>query len=379
MPANLKEMHNLFGHKLMGRLGLFHAIQRVTKTWQKVDMTLYWEAKDNLCMCFYRYNESDLALLHHALRTGTSSPDGNPLTFEAIGAIRRSKRWKQQYDQYLRKEIHEAAVIATKLAQFQEAFESRADDDGKELFTRNTTEAIADLLPVLNYLQDPHPEELSIYREVKAKEGSAHNLSVWESRRLESHLEQFHKLLAHYGNTSMNKELADALSMRGTCENNVLVRHNNKLRTQEMESSGLPAYLRDIPPFLDHSHLCYINSLASKKGMEVLFHAIREPNEDNGERVLSSYLEQQRERNKKLGYCRNVSKQCNCRTCLQHSFPLIGSLPDRDCSCGYSPHAKRPTEFPTTNTTVEVQPQPTATTPQARPSATPPQARTSAS
>ena len=130
-------------------------------------MKLYWEAKDNLCMCFYRYNETDLAKLQHALRTGLLSTEGTPLTYEAIKDLRRSKRWKQRYDQYLRKEIHQPAVIATKLGQFQEAFQSKADDEGKELFTRKTTDAIDDLLPVLKFLQDPPPDLVSVYREHK--------------------------------------------------------------------------------------------------------------------------------------------------------------------------------------------------------------------
>ena len=268
MPVNLKEMHNLFGHDLMGRLGLFHAIQRVTRTWQKVDMKLYWEAKDELCKCFYQYNAVDLAKLEQALLTGTLSTDGTPLSSAQITALRLSKKWKQRYDQYLRKEIHHPVVIATKLAQFQEAFQSREDDDGKDLFTRKTVDAIGDLGPVLRYLQDP--PDVRVYREIKPNPDSKHQLSVFESRRLESHLEQFHKQLAHFGNTSMNKELADALSMRGTTEHNILVRHKNNLK-KATTPCGLPGYLRDVPAFLDFSMLHYINSLCLKKGMRKMF------------------------------------------------------------------------------------------------------------
>ena len=374
MPANLKEMHNLFGHNLMGRLGLFHAIQRVTKTWQKVEMKLYWEAKDNLCMCFYRYNENDLAKLHHALRTGLLSSDGTPLTYEGIKELRRSKRWKQRYDQYLRKEIHDPAVIATKLGQFQEMYQSKVDEDGKELFTRNTSDAIADLLPVLKYLQDPPPEEVSVYREIKPPLSSTHNLSVWESRRLESHLEQFHKQLAHFGNTSMNKELADALSMRGTCENNVLVRHTAKIKEGTAGPRDLPIYLHDIPAFLDHSLLHYINVMCTRKEMQPLFDNVTTPPNDNGERFLSVYLDQQRERNKKLNYCRNINKQCNCRSCLRNPFPLIGTLPVSACHCGYVPvtptAVSTTAPFPTCNTVIEP-PLPTPTPPQITNQATP--------
>ena len=203
---------------------------------------------------------------------------------------------------------------------------------------------------MLRYLQDP--PDVRVYREIKPNPDSKHQLSVFESRRLESHLEQFHKQLAHFGNTSMNKELADALSMRGTTEHNILVRHKNNLK-KATTPCGLPGYLRDVPAFLDFSMLHYINSLCLKKGMRKMFEDIQPLKEDNGETFLSVYLHQQRERSALLNYCRNASNQCNCGSCLQNCFPLIGTLPSTTCDCGYSPFSIRDkAAFPTADTTV---------------------------
>ena len=40
MPVNMEQFHDIFGHGVLGRLGLFHAIQRIKKTWRRVDSNL---------------------------------------------------------------------------------------------------------------------------------------------------------------------------------------------------------------------------------------------------------------------------------------------------------------------------------------------------
>jgi hypothetical protein len=45
--------------------------------------------------------------------------------------------------------------------------------------------------------------------------GKRHKLPKWKSKCPEFSLEQVHGFLAHFGNTGMNKRLADTLSLIG--------------------------------------------------------------------------------------------------------------------------------------------------------------------
>ena len=86
------------------------------------------------------------------------------------------------------------------------------DSKGRRTWGRKTSDAIVNLRPVVSYLQDP--PGMVVYRETPPDPDSPHGLSEWSSQRLESALEHFHQLLAHYANTGMSSALAAASGER---------------------------------------------------------------------------------------------------------------------------------------------------------------------
>ena len=151
---------------------------------------------------------------------GQIQPDKKALGVDEIKQLQHSKLWKTRYEKYLRKVIHESGTILMKLAEFQSAFKDAADDLGRELFTRKTIEAIENLTSHVGHLQDPLNHD--VHQEIPPPDGARHNLPTWASKRLESSLEYFHQLLAHFANGGMNPIRADLLTLRGISEDNVL-------------------------------------------------------------------------------------------------------------------------------------------------------------
>jgi hypothetical protein len=93
---------------------------------------------------------------------------------------------------------------------------------GAKRFTPLTRDAAAMCKVNAEHLQDVG----EIYIEIRAKPDSQHQLSEWLSTRGESKLESFHDILAHFGNTGMDAELADSLDLAETARYNMKVQTN---------------------------------------------------------------------------------------------------------------------------------------------------------
>jgi hypothetical protein len=109
-----------------------------------------------------------------------------------------------------------------------------------KLFTPLTRDAVAMCKVNTEHLQDVG----EIYIEIRAKPDSQHQ---------ESKLESFHDNLAHFGNTSMDAELADSLNLAGTARYNMKVWLKHALITGEVQSDpDLHVYWQKVVSHWDH-------------------------------------------------------------------------------------------------------------------------------
>ena len=140
-------------------------------------------------------------------------------------------------------------------------------------------------------------EKATIYSPVPPANDLTHNLTVWKTNQPEYALEKFHEQLAHFRNSAMQKECADALIYHRTAEYNVACRwkqHNNKQLLDGLPIQT-PKWQRNVPTFWDHSILYFINNQARMKAMPEPFKYCETPKENNSEVFLSDYHLQQRE------------------------------------------------------------------------------------
>ena len=141
----------LFGDSLQGRLGLFHYIQRITKTLKKNHID-HFEATNNLRHCLYQYSANDYDNLLRSLKEGSLS--GVKHSDADIQDLRSTKCFKQRYDKYLRKETRPSHIICSMLDDWFGRYKcsssgtsrpARGRKDpftGETLFTPETKDAI---------------------------------------------------------------------------------------------------------------------------------------------------------------------------------------------------------------------------------------------
>ena len=87
-------------------------------------------------------------------------------------------------------------------------------------------------------------------------------------------------------------------------------------KQQSANSFSLPSVnWEDTPPYHDHSYLECLNNRASKLGLGPIFSFVTAIHENNGEKFVSDYLEQQEKRNDELGVVDKASKLCKCDEC----------------------------------------------------------------
>lgn len=209
-PHNTKFFKAIFGANLSMKLGLFHLLHRIYETLDnKCD--LFFKGLVSLKSAVYAYHEQDYASLLECLKDGTFSNTGKKYSAAEIEQMWLSKRWKQRYNPFLRKCILPGAIIQQNLSRWIVEFKNAKDDTGRSLFTQNTEKVANEQLKKVQHASDPPGKEM--YQEIPPGKRSTHNLSKWASRRPESRLGKFHELLAHYSNTGMNAELADALTL----------------------------------------------------------------------------------------------------------------------------------------------------------------------
>jgi hypothetical protein len=191
-PHNETFWKLVFGTCLETKLGLFHLVHRTRDTLDPKTNDLHWKCvvklRNSICSCFVK---DDAALLQ-ALKNGSFSRTGEKLSDDAMRDLRRSKRWKQRCSEFLRKLILPGATPRHWLKLWIEEFKDSKDPaSGKPAFTRS----------------------MDMHQEIPPGPRSTHGLWKWRCDRPESPLKKFHELLAHFGNSGMNKHPSDTLSL----------------------------------------------------------------------------------------------------------------------------------------------------------------------
>jgi hypothetical protein len=322
-PNSREFWTNVFGLLLVGRLGLFHLMKRILDTLNS-RCALYWQALVEFKSSIYRYNDDDEANLIRVLKNGTMAKDGKCHSDEDIRQLRHSKRWKQRYQEYLRKLFYPTDTAKYRLVEWTNKFKDLKDMNGKSLFSRDTEKVAIEQTKKVQYIQDL--EGIDMYRQLPPGPRSTHGLPRWHSLRPESSLEKFHELLAHFGNTGMAPGLSDTLSIKGTAEHSVGSRHKQEVQKARLEGrpSTVPQYLEDVPLFFNHSLLDYLNRVALSRGLDQMFSNVRCLKPNNGEVFMSKYYEEQEKRNRLYGQNEKTG-QCKCPACVAKPFPLVGS------------------------------------------------------
>ncbi len=329
-PVKSDFWNQLFNSKLEGRLGLFHYIQRITKTLKKKH-TDHFIAVNGLLNCIYHYNVDDYEMLLKALKEGTLS---TKYSDEDVRALRATKAFRQRYDRYLRKEIRPPNIMASMLDDWFDRFKCSASEcsrpargrrdprTGETLFTGDTKEAIRLAKVNAKYLQDPLPIE-KMYLVIQPNPNAPHQLKEYMSRRGESSLESFHSMLAHFGNCGMRTTLIDNLNLTGTARHNLSIRHKLRLTSLTQGSrKRIPAAFESVVAFFNHSELAHINTVATSAGLaphKVPFKHVEILPTDNGERFFSEYIAWMNE-TKPLYDA--ASSRCLCKLCNTMRVPV---------------------------------------------------------
>ena len=318
-----KEFWELLLSKLKGRLGLFHCIQRITKTLKK-NHTDHYAAFSSLLHCICHYHDEDHENLLRALKDGKMSKE--KLTDEDIADLKVSKLFRQRYGKYLRKVIRPPNIIGSMLDDWFDQYKCSASDDsrpargrydpltGETLFTGDTKEAIERAKEKAEYLQDELPLH-QMYDVIQPNVNSKHQLPEYLSRRGESCLESFHGMLAHFGNCGMRTTLADNLNLTGAARYNLVIRHKRRLIALTSENTArekITAACEGIVSFFNHSELNHINKITIAAGSQFPpFKGTEMLPADNGERFFSEYLLWLKETRPKY----DPQSRCLCEVC----------------------------------------------------------------
>jgi len=343
-PCKSSYWSSLLGHEVKGRLGLFHYIQRITRTLRKQHFE-YHKSIASLLEAVYYYNDSDHNKLLGALKNGTLSSTGTKFTDDDISEMKGTRLFRQRYDKYLRKEIRSPNVMRAMLECWFNRYKCSSSDEcyrpaggtldprtQQPLFTPETRDAWMNCKDKAEHLQDPLPLD-EMYYVIPPNPNSPHQLNEYLSRRGESSLESFHALLAHFANCGMRSSLADNLNLTGTARFNLGIR--TKLRIASIPSSEqrskMPSAWESVIPYFNHSELAWVNSLARECGINttIPFPFAEQLSEDTGERFFSEYIQWMRLEKPVI----NELDMCLCVACnngLQVSRPSLPPMPSQE-------------------------------------------------
>ena len=167
-PAKLSYWMLSFGDELVGRLGLFHCIQRITKTLRKSHID-HFQALNHLLQCIYVCHTKDYEELLRALREGTLN--GEKHSVEDVAELKASRLFRQRYKGYLRKVIRPPETTQQMLEEWFVRCKCTASEgslpaqgrrdpiSGDNLFTAETKSAVQNCKEKAQCLQDPLPLE----------------------------------------------------------------------------------------------------------------------------------------------------------------------------------------------------------------------------
>lgn len=218
-----------------------------------------------------------------------------------INNLRCSKRWKQRYDTYLRKESRDEAVTCNKLSAWVDKYKDATDKTGRPVFGRLTEKTTNEQKNKVRYAADP--PDVPVYTQIPPPRKAVHDLPTWQSMRPESSLEKAHEAMAHFGNTAMRPEMGDTLLLAGVANMNVKNRwtyHVNKKRLVGTEPE-VPLHFAFQPPFWDHSFCNKVNQGYAALNLKQPFDFVTQIGENNGEVFASKYFKEQEVRNKECG------------------------------------------------------------------------------
>ena len=346
----------LFDSKLVGRLGLFHYIQRLTRTIKK-NHTDHSLAISALLNCIYQWHPPDYEALIIALKEGTLS---TKYSEDEIREMRSTKAFRKRYGSYLRKEIRHPHIMGSMLDDWFDRFKCSSSTEysrpaggrrdpftGETLFTAETKEAVRLGKVNAKCLQDPLPLK-DMYHVVEPNPNSTHQLKEHISRRGESNLESCHGSLAHFGNTGMRTTLVDNLNLTGTARHNLSIRQKLRLMALTQGSrKKIPAAYESVVAFFNHSEIVHVNRVAAAAGMpthKLPFQNIETLPPDNGERFFSEYVVWLN--NTKTQYY--PQSRCLCGVC--YPLPMTTGRPQQHQKQTQPTHVATTTATTTTTT-----------------------------
>ena len=324
----------IFGD-IQGRLGLFHFMQRIVKTLRQGHQDYHRSLRD-LSDAVYQWEPKSYAALLNALKSGhlKKGRHFHRYTDSEIDQLRMSPKFKDNYDKWLMKVFHPAAVMKQNLVEWFNKYKVNATDPvnnpgagkrdpktNKTLFTMDTKSTLMLQLQHCERIIDVYPLE-EMYVKIAPSPSSKHQLVEHISLRGESKLEGYHAALAHYANGGMRPELADCLNLMGTARHNVKIRFKLQVAKAGITRETIPGYWATIPSYYDHCHLRHVNHLFELAGIsQAVFVNVRDVIPDNGEVFFHPYLEEQRRRMEQ--YPPNpYTDRCNCPSCGMNPVPI---------------------------------------------------------
>jgi len=326
---------------VQGRLGLFHYEQRVIRTLRKQHVD-YSQAITDLLSSIYSYYVPNYEKLLKVLKSGKmSSSKGKKYSSEDIAEMKRSKVFRERYDKYLHKVIHEPQTIRQNLDDWFCKHKATSSDPTNKpaggrldpvrmitLFTVDTKTTLEACKDKAQYLSDPLPLD-QMYDKILPNPNSSHQLTEFLSKRGESKLEAFHDRLAHFANCGMRSSLADNLNLAGTARFNISIHHKRSLVTTEnppekqlLDRKSIPVMWERVVPYYNHSELWHVNNMSKSVGSEHPFPGAEILPKSNGEKFFSNYITTFNNIGKEQ---RGPASECLCQDCQLCCHPIDSS------------------------------------------------------
>ena len=311
-PAKLEFWYSLFGN-IVGMLGIFHFIKRITDT-LRISHSHFFQALYDLKDCIYQYESADYGRLIDVLKKGTMSHSAKPMSHEDIDDLQKSSKWSQRYSRFLRKLLHPAPTIEHRLKCWVDKYKTCTDPiTGQSLFA-GTVKAVENQVQHANHIQ--WPKDIEMYVRIPPGPRATHGLDSFRSRNPEPQLESFHGQFANFGNNRMSDHLGDDIHLRGIAMRNRKIQHEIDVREGHVDVGPFPAHIADVPLLQDHHLGLYINNLAKAAGCidaGLPFKHLTLLAEDTGEEFLSDYFHSQMIRNEKVDTMPHPSTDlCGC-------------------------------------------------------------------
>jgi hypothetical protein len=162
-PSNTDFWKLLFGDTVVGRLGLWHFVNRIYRTLRE-NHPDFGKAIAMLQDVIYRIDELDEAAVMKALLNGTLS--GNKMSWDNINALRGTARWNRNYAKYLKKILYPVTVMIANLDRWFERFKVTASEgkapgqgrlnpaNGQTLFMPDTKPALEEAKKKAQFVMD---------------------------------------------------------------------------------------------------------------------------------------------------------------------------------------------------------------------------------